>query len=171
MGKKLEIKTGDRFGRLTIIEEVKNRYRRSFRCLCDCGEYKTTTLYMLTSGQCKSCDCFRSEYVAQKNYKHGLAIRNNKHYLLYTWEGMKQRCYNPNHFGYKYYGGRDIKVCNRWLNSFEDFINDIGDRPSEEYSLDRINVNGNYEPSNCKWATSTEQAKNKRNNKKIECLT
>lgn len=85
-----------------------------------------------------------------------------------AWHSMKQRCSNPNYKNYKWYGGRGIRVCDRWLNSFTDFYGDMGKRPSNKYSLDRIDVNGNYEPDNCKWSTAKEQHNNKRTNKVIE---
>lgn len=84
--------------------------------------------------------------------------------LYTTWENMKQRCYNPNSVNYKYYGGRGVKVCDRWFNSYESFALDMGERP-DGCSIDRIDVNGNYEPDNCKWSTLKEQNNNRRNNK------
>jgi hypothetical protein len=171
MRKKLDIQPGMKFGRLSIVKEVEpKKYpsgeRRKFECLCDCGNQINVFLIHLRSDNTKSCGCFRSEYVAQKNYKHGLAIRNNEHYLLDTWGGMKQRCYNPKHKSWKNYGGRGITICDRWLNSVENFIEDMGKRPSLQYSIDRIDNNGNYELSNCRWATKSEQRQNQRNNKK-----
>lgn len=101
-----------------------------------------------------------------RNRKHGLS-RSPEHC---AWIRMKGRCYNPKNHGYKWYGGRGIKVCDRWINSFEAFLADMGPRPSKKHSLDRFpDVNGNYEPKNCRWATSREQQMNKRNNRRIEC--
>ena len=94
--------------------------------------------------------------------KHKYA--NTKVYRAYYQ--MKTRCYNKNHTNYKYYGGRGIKVCKRWLHSFENFLKDIGEPPSKEHSLDRIDSNGNYEPDNCKWSTQKEQIKNRRSFRK-----
>lgn len=84
-----------------------------------------------------------------------------------TWMSMKQRCLNPNAPNYDLYGGRGIKICDRWVNSFEDFLSDMGYKPSSKHSIDRIDVNGDYEPSNCKWSTNEEQQNNKRNSVKI----
>lgn len=98
--------------------------------------------------------------------KHGYAIINVKPEYK-AWLAMKSRCYYEDNIGYKNYGGRGIKVCDSWLNSFENFIKDMGDKPSLEYSLDRINVNGDYSKENCRWATKLEQSNNKRNNHNV----
>lgn len=94
-------------------------------------------------------------------YCHGHASRKHKSPEYYSWAQMKTRCNNPNYREYSLYGGRGIKVCERWLNSFENFLEDMGSRP-QNYSLDRIDVEGNYTPSNCKWSSRFEQARNKR---------
>lgn len=92
-------------------------------------------------------------------YKHGMSYAPEHR----AWDKIKRRCYSENDNRYKNYGGRGIKMCERWKNSFESFYEDMGDRPSSEHSIDRIDVNGDYEPSNCRWATSTEQSRNKMN--------
>lgn len=88
-----------------------------------------------------------------------------KHPLYSTWQGMKQRCLNPNAKTYKHYGGRGITICEKWVNSFEAFCEDVGPRPSLDYSIDRKDVNGHYEPANCRWATEVEQANNRTNSR------
>jgi hypothetical protein len=173
MGNRLDIKIGDRFNRLTIVKELEpkmrsNKLRRNFLVKCDCGVMKDVVLIDLTTQNTKSCGCYEKERQIESNTKHSEAsYRNNKLTTEYrTWVGMKVRCYNPNRKDYKNYGGREskpIKVCDRWLNSFENFLEDMGRKPGPEYSIDRIDFNGNYEPSNCRWADKITQARNKRN--------
>lgn len=93
---------------------------------------------------------------------------NSRHYLYPVWSGMKRRCCKKTHKNYKHYGGRGIKVCDRWLNSFDNFIEDMGDRPSPEYQLGRMDNDGDYCPENCRWVTKKENQRNKRNN---VCIT
>lgn len=139
-----------------------------------CGTEKIVSANSMVEGNTKSCGCLNAEHAQSIGYKvghfkeftHG-NTRGGKATPEYAaWMNMKNRCCNKNYNGYQNYGGRGIKVCDRWLDSFENFIEDIGER-SRGMSLDRINVNGNYEPSNCRWATAKEQANNTRFNKKI----
>jgi hypothetical protein len=172
MGKKLEIKQGDRYGNLTIINQVKsyispkkNKPKRRFECKCDCGNVVSIILADMRSGKTKSCGCIKDNLTSIRNSIHNNTWKDGKRISIpeyNTWRGMKERCSNPNHKAYKDYGGRGIMVCERWINSYVNFLKDMGKKPSNDYSIDRINVNGNYEPSNCKWATKVEQQKNKR---------
>lgn len=161
---KLDIKTGQRFGRLSIVKEVepyvtpKGQSFRKFECKCDCGNIKNVVLSDLRKGNTSSCGCIHKEIFSNVITKHGLRY----HPLYETWKGMKQRCSNPNHQDYIDYGGRGITVCNRWRNSFSNFLEDMGEKPSPEYSIERRNNNEGYDPENCYWATKSEQMKNRR---------
>ena len=172
MSRLLEIPIGTKFERYTILEEVEpfynsnNKMVRIFKCQCECGNIKNVRLLLLRNGDIKSCGCLHRENskirTIKRNSKHNDSIRYDKKSEYNSWAGMKQRCYYEKHINFKHYGGRGIKVCDRWINSYENFILDMGRKPGPEYSIDRINVNGNYEPSNCKWSTSSEQVKNRR---------
>ena len=155
---RLNVKIGDRFGEwATVSKATKDRFgHRRFLCRCSCGKASTTPLMYLRSGRstkCRSCACKNRV----PNSKHGLT----NHTLYRTWCKMKHRGHNKNADNYKYYGGRGITVCDRWLSSFPNFLEDMGERP-EGLTLDRINNDGNYEPSNCMWATKREQSNNQR---------
>lgn len=166
--RKLIIEQGQRFGKLVILHEVEskvssNRTKRRFRCECECGKITETNLDNLNSGRSKSCGCDTKKNKIQSSIVHNLRYTNE--YI--TWCNMKQRCYNEKHSHFNYYGGRGIKVCDRWLNSFQSFYEDMGPKPTEFHSIDRINVNGDYEPTNCRWATPQQQSLNRRKYEKL----
>lgn len=148
---------GQRFGRLVVLG-LSDYKRYRILCKCDCGNIVPIYKYNLRDGISKSCGCLRNEIVT----KHGHNTdKKGKSPTYSSWDGIIQRCNNPNCKAYKHYGGRGITVCERW-NKFENFLADMGENPSKGYSIDRIDVNGNYEPSNCRWATAKEQSRNKR---------
>lgn len=157
---------GQRFGRLVALGFVgRNKWNQAlWLCQCDCGKHLTTLCDTLVRGRTQSCGCLRRDITIQRNFRHGLC--DKPEYI--TWNGMKCRCENPNEKGYENYGGRGIKICKRWRYSFENFYTDMGPKPGPEYSIERINNDGDYEPGNCKWATRQEQNDNSRHNHMLE---
>ena len=158
--------TGQRFGRLVVIEKA-GRYvsphgktATIWLCQCDCGNTKEAITSELTAGRVKSCGCYQIE----ARFTHKLT----NHKLYWVYQGMKDRCYRPNNKHYSDYGGRGITVCDEWIEDFVNFYNwAINNGYQEGLTIDRIDVDGNYEPSNCRWVTTKEQQFNKRNNKKF----
>lgn len=148
------------FGRLIVLERYRSRNGRvTWMCRCECGKLHEAISHALTSGHTKSCGCWKEERNTGTEPKHGHASRKRGLSPTYqSWRGMWTRCTNPNVKSYKDYGGRGIRICKRW-ESFENFLADMGERP-QGLTLDRINVNGDYKPSNCKWSTRKEQAMN-----------
>lgn len=159
-------RVGERFERLVVISFVgTNKYGKAlWNCQCDCGNIIKVIGGHLHSGNTKSCGCLYREMTAKRNLIHGQAFRNAVSKEYQAWCAMKKRCLNSNDPGYKYYGGRGIKICERWLHSFKNFLSDVGHppNPDREWSIDRINNNGNYEPKNVQWATPLQQARNRR---------
>ena len=159
MGKREDL-SGKKFNMLTIVEDAEDyispigkRFVR-VKALCDCGNYTIANKSAIKNGTLKSCGCLHKKSIT----KHGLS----KTPAYRRWGSIKARCNNKNSNHYADYGGRGIKVCRRWLK-FDNFQDDMGERPKGT-SIDRINNNGNYEPSNCKWSTKKEQSNNRRNN-------
>jgi hypothetical protein len=157
--------SGEKIGRCIFIKEVESKRRRGM-FICECGNEFEAQFNHIVSGQ--SCGCRKKQsihhlvaYGFRGNLKTGLAVLSQRTKGYNTWNAMKSRCYNSNNPRYQDYGGRGIEICDRWRYSFENFINDMGIKPIG-HSIDRIDVNGSYEPSNCKWATGKEQNSNKR---------
>lgn len=165
MGRPLIDLTGNRYGTLTVLEPVRQPDKQvKWKCKCDCGSVKDYFKSSLLSIQ--SCGCLARKKSAEVHTTHG----KSKSRLFHVWMSMKQRCNNENAHAYEDYGGRGIKVCDEWVSDFEAFekwaLENGYDENAEGKSctLDRIDVNGNYEPSNCRFISNGEQQGNKRNN-------
>lgn len=168
MGAKIDL-MGRRFNRLLIIGCAKTIDRRAhWECLCDCGKIVIKKAQGLLNGSVGSCGCYKRDLHRKTYTKHGHALAGKTTPEYVAWNNIINRCYNPKNNRYHRYGGRGIKVCDEWYNSFEAFLMDMGLRPSRKHSVDRIENDGDYTKNNCVWATIKTQCRNKSTNRWIE---
>lgn len=157
----LKLNSGQRFGRFVSIERINRRGRGQFwRFKCDCGDETVKRASQVVGGFIKSCGCLRG---SKSRHGHSSRRQNPSRYTkeYICWLAIKARCGNPKQPNWRWYGGRGIRVCKRWLGSFEAFLEDMGPKPPR-HSIERIDNDGDYEPRNCRWATHAEQMKNKK---------
>lgn len=158
-------RTGQTFGRLTVLERVENNNHKKacWECRCSCGNIIIVTGCSLKTGNTQSCGCLKKELELIRPITHGMS--KSREYII--WTHMISRCFNVSDKVFKHYGGRGITICDEWRHDFMAFYRHIGRRPSPKHSIDRIDNDGNYEPGNVRWATIQQQNNNSRNTRNI----
>jgi len=164
---RVQLNAGDRYGYFTVVREAERvilsgKPCRHVLCKCDCGKEKVVRLGDIRDGRVKSCGCLHDILPI----KHGQAKNGERGLTYRTWSNIRRRCLNPNAHEYESYGGRGIRICDRW-EDFAAFVEDMGERPSQRHSIDRIDPEGDYTPDNCRWATPKQQGRNRRNNRTL----
>lgn len=164
---------GKKFSRLLAVEFIgaseATKNLRMFKCVCDCGKVITKPVHTIFAGTTRSCGCLRRDTFKRDGWgkssvKHGYASDYNLAREYICWSSMKSRCNNPKDISYKNYGAKGIEVCQRWEESFKNFIDDMGNKPSAKHSIDRIDPSKGYYKENCRWADKYQQANNRKNN-------
>lgn len=153
--------TGQRFGKLVVLRHDRTEREAYWTAVCDCGGSITERGSRLRNGSTIDCGCGKFERASLALRRHGMWETRTWN----IWSGLRQRTCDPNNKDWNNYGGRGIKCCERWLHSFEAFLEDMGECPSTKHSIERVDHNGNYDPSNCVWATMKQQNRNRRNNR------
>ncbi len=174
MVNKVNVKIGDKYNKLTIIEDLGyhtttgGNKLRIMKCKCECGNIKNVLLNELRTGKTKSCGCYNLEKAGEHLSTHNLSGTR----LYSIWKDMKKRCFNKNTTNYDDYGGRGITVCEEWASDYKQFHDwSINNGYNDKLSIDRIDVNGNYEPNNCRWVTSKVQNSNTRKQKEFIAIS
>lgn len=165
-----EQQIGNKYGRLTVVSVSGKKPKLGYvlDCKCECGNTIQTYISRIKTGRTKSCGCFKSDMIRLTKTTHGHTAGGKDSPEFRIWCGIRQRCLNPNSFDYWRYGGAGISICDSWKDSFQSFLDYVGKRPSPKHSIDRYPNNfGNYEPGNVRWATLSQQGRNRRTNRII----